>query len=128
MKNKDLLSSAQALREKAKRNEYQSWCELWETTTQCSEILKKLQPIPRKQWIERVSRQLYEEQGGICPLCGEKVEYGLHDVDHIIAHTHGGGNERGNLQITHRSCNRSKGKAVDLFDLIDYLEDRAMNL
>jgi len=78
--------------------------------------------------MEQVSRSLHEKQGGICPLCGKKVEFGLHDVDHIIPHSLGGGNERSNLQITHKSCNRSKKASVDLDDLIVYLEDRVMNL
>ena len=128
MGEKNLLSRAQAVRDHAKRKEYQSWCELWSTTQQCAEIIKEIDPIPRKRWIDRISRNLHEKQGGICPLCGEKVEFGLHDVDHIIPHSHGGGNERSNLQITHQSCNRSKRASVDLYDLIDYLEDRAMNL
>jgi len=42
MEKKDLLSRAKTLRDQSKKKEYQSWWELFSTTQECSEIIKKL--------------------------------------------------------------------------------------
>lgn len=49
-------------------------------------------------------------QGGRCAVCLQKIAKGAPwEVDHRVALSCGGTNDRSNLQILHRSCNRSKG-------------------
>ena len=54
---------------------------------------------------------LLEKQAGKCAICGDWLPENRSDVevDHIIPVVSGGTNEIGNLQLLHRSCNRSKG-------------------
>lgn len=89
--------------------------------------LRELNPNQRRLWIADVLDELYDEQGGLCPLCGKRLDRANFDVDHKIPFCYGGGNERGNIQLTHGSCNRRKQKAVSPHDLLNYLEDRLMN-
>ncbi len=104
------------------------WRGLWPVVEECSEILREIAPVKRRPFMVHVINELYHEQGGICALCGELLEFGNLHVDHRIPFTWGGGNERGNLQLAHPGCNQSKSDSVDLQDLIPYLESRYMNL
>ncbi|WP_081849233.1 MULTISPECIES: HNH endonuclease [Acidiphilium] len=108
--------------------EMAGWGDLWPVITECSTILGEMAPIKRRRLMDHVITELYEEQGGTCALCGELLEISNCHRDHRIPFTWGGGNERGNLQLAHPSCNQSKGDSVDLRDLIPYLESRCMNL
>ena len=65
-------------------------------------------------WRKARARVLHAED--VCALCGGLVDKDLPaldpmapQIDHILAFAVGGGNERGNLQLTHRACNRRKG-------------------
>lgn len=51
----------------------------------------------------------YEEQGGICPICGEHYEYSEMEGDHIIPWRDGGKTDYDNLQMLCKKCNRTKG-------------------
>ena len=51
----------------------------------------------------------YEQQGGRCPACGEKFEFGQMEGDHITPWRDGGLTGDDNLQMLCRECNRSKG-------------------
>lgn len=53
-------------------------------------------------------KQLFSLQGGKCPCCKKSIKGG-YDVDHIIPLSHGGGNDKSNLQLLCVFCNRSKG-------------------
>ena len=50
-----------------------------------------------------------------CAICGEAINYlsatgpDTPEVDHIIPHKLGGTDDKDNLQVTHRACNRRKG-------------------
>lgn len=71
---------------------------------------------------------MYEEQDGLCGICGFLMEsLDGTDTDHIVPHTHGGGNEASNLQLTHSSCNRSKRHRVDPLELLESLQGRYRN-
>lgn len=48
----------------------------------------------------------------ICPKCGGKFRKSDMEADHIIPHSKGGDNSRGNLQLICRHCNRSKGAST----------------
>lgn len=61
------------------------------------------------------ARQLAEETGAWCRLCGDPVDLSLHSpdrlsatVDHIVPRALGGPDDRSNLQLAHRGCNSSK--------------------
>jgi len=110
------------------RIEMTSWNGLWLVAEECSAILNKLAPVRRRPFMAHVIIELYEEQAGICALCGNALDLPRLHVDHRIPFTWGGGNERGNLQLAHPRCNQSKGDGVDLRELIPYLESRYMNL
>lgn len=95
---------------------------------ECSEVLRELAPVKRRLFFNHVIMELYEEQGGICALCPDPLDLNRMHVDHRIPFSRGGGNERGNLQLAHPSCNQQKGNDVDRRDLLVYLESRYMNL
>lgn len=53
-------------------------------------------------------RKKYEEQEGICPVCGKHFEIDEMEGDHIVAWKDGGKTEYGNLQMLCKHCNRTK--------------------
>lgn len=63
---------------------------------------------------------LRERQGGKCGICLLKVGKLAWEVDHRVSLADGGSNDRLNLHITHRLCNRSKGKRHE----IDHARER----
>ena len=56
-----------------------------------------------------IKRETYENQGGICPHCGQKFEIEQMDADHIIPWSKGGKTVRKNCQMLCAECNRKKG-------------------
>lgn len=54
-------------------------------------------------------RQKYEEQGGICPVCGEHYKIEEMEADHIVAWSDGGKTRLDNCQMLCKDCNRKKG-------------------
>ena len=56
-----------------------------------------------------IKRETYENQGGICPHCGQKFEIEQMDADHIIPWSKGGKTVRENCQMLCAECNRKKG-------------------
>lgn len=116
------------LKNRAKNLETESFYSLLEAVIDLSDTLGSVSPPKRKAWISHIVEEIHNKQGGKCAICGRKLEYGSHEVDHVIPHSFGGGNEKGNLQLACRSCNRSKRNSVDPGALLDYLEDKAANL
>lgn len=114
------------VRERAERLQQRSAKEHWAALMEASAVLRGIVPSQRRPWLDDVVLDLRREQGGRCGLCNETLE-GPSEVDHIVPFRYGGGNERGNIQLTHASCNRAKGSRVDRRDLLRYLEDRYMN-
>ena len=108
--------------------ELSTWAKLDAVMEECSEVLRELASIKRRPFLAHVITELYEEQGGVCALCSDPLDLNRMHVDHRIPFSRGGGNERGNLQLAHPSCNQQKGSDVDLRDLLPYLESRYMNL
>jgi 5-methylcytosine-specific restriction endonuclease McrA len=104
-----------------------SYRELWATVAETASILSEIDPPRRRPWLVHILDELHQEQGGWCALCGAELNRVDIEVDHIIPFCYGGGNERGNIQLVHVSCNRSKRATVDVQDLLRYLEDRWMN-
>jgi len=52
---------------------------------------------------------LFEQQKGICKLCGQGMSYEDANLDHIKPKSRGGSSRIGNLQATHKICNGYKG-------------------
>lgn len=113
---------------RAKAVERQAYHEFWGNLAECSQILKMMAPARRRLWITHVVQDLHRMQNGLCALCGQPLMLSDMDVDHKIPFCYGGGNERANIQLAHSSCNRSRRAEVDPHDLLNYLEDRYMNL
>ena len=122
------MDRSRDLFERAKRLDEASFRKFWTLVVESVSILKEIAPARRKPWLQHVIDDLYDEQHGMCRLCGEPMRKGTYHVDHKIPFTYGGGSERRNLQLAHPACNREKGTAVDPVDLLRYLEDRYMNL
>ena len=53
-------------------------------------------------------REVYERQGGICPLCGKHFEIEQMEADHITPWVEGGRTVADNCQMLCRDCNRRK--------------------
>ena len=108
-----------------------AWDEVWMMAEDCSAIIRCMPHHRRKRVASALISEMLESQGGICPLCETVIEraiLGAFHVDHIIPFTRGGGYEQDNLQVTHPSCNMSKGDGVMLEDLVPYLERKAEEL
>ena len=116
------------IRNRAVALERRAFTEFWTSVVESAQLLKQIDPLRRKMWLSHVIEELYEKQQGLCALCGEPLFRGDHHVDHKIPFSYGGGNERGNIQLTHPACNLEKRTQVDPYDLLRYLEDRFMNL
>ncbi len=59
-------------------------------------------------------QELIKKQDNKCPVCNGLLL--IHDeleVDHIEPISKGGKDENGNLQVTHKYCNRKKGVTVN---------------
>lgn len=57
---------------------------------------------------DKDKRRKYEEQAGICPMCGKHFELEEMQGDHIMPWAKGGHTVYSNLQMLCRSCNASK--------------------
>ena len=64
-----------------------------------------------QKWIRNEKRlALYLRDGLACCYCGEGIEDGAKlTLDHLVAHSHGGGNEVSNLITACNRCNSSRG-------------------
>jgi 5-methylcytosine-specific restriction endonuclease McrA len=105
-----------------------AWEEVWIVAEDCSAIIRSMPHHRRKRLASALIAEMLENQSGVCPLCNSAIEQstlGAFHVDHVIPFIRGGGYEPDNLQITHPSCNKSKGAGVMLEDLIPYLERKA---
>ena len=116
------------LRERAISLKEVTFRELWALLTENSSILKEIDPIKRRKWLQTIIDELYDRQQGLCGLCKKPMQKGVYEVDHKIPFAYGGGNERTNIQLAHPTCNREKKATVAPCDLLRYLEDRYVNL
>ncbi|MGN0092528.1 MAG: HNH endonuclease family protein [Alistipes sp.] len=58
---------------------------------------------------DKMKREAYERQEGICPLCNKYFEIGEMEGDHITPWSQGGATTSENCQMLCRACNRRKG-------------------
>lgn len=100
--------------------------DLSNAVNECVELIKSaFQTPPRREFIRYVIKNLFDAQNGRCAICGGELT--TYEVDHIIPISKGGGNERGNLQLTHSECNNKKRAKIDPQMLLQYLEDMYLN-
>jgi len=52
---------------------------------------------------------VWERDGGTCGICGLPADPTLWELDHVVPLALGGLHEYANVQVSHRTCNRSKG-------------------
>lgn len=57
---------------------------------------------------DNTKREVYERQGGICPICGKHFEIEQMEADHITPWVEGGRTIASNCQMLCRDCNRRK--------------------
>ena len=64
-----------------------------------------------RAFTEKMKREAYERQQGICPRCGEGKHYELNEMeaDHITPWSQGGPTTADNCQMLCRRHNREKG-------------------
>jgi 5-methylcytosine-specific restriction endonuclease McrA len=115
------------IRRRAERLERQSRYEFEATVIDAAREVQRVSPSPPRRPCTSVEiNGMREEQSGLCSLCGEPLD-GAEEVDHKVPVAYGGGNERTNLQLAHKGCNRQKRAQVDPHDLLRYTEDRYRN-
>ncbi len=52
---------------------------------------------------------IWERDGGVCHVCGERVTLGEHHFDHVIPLSRGGEHSMENIAVAHATCNLKKG-------------------
>ncbi len=119
----------EALYERARALEEQSGAAFTAAALEAAEALAGVMPSPPRRMVAaELKIRKWEEQDGLCGICGERIDdLSATDIDHIVPHTHGGGNEPVNLQLTHLGCNRRKRADVDPLELLDYVQGRYDN-
>ena len=84
-------------------------------------------PTPEHRALMRnkLRRELFERQSGMCWICGKKMvlEYRgkkpprtFASFDHVKPQTHGGTAYHTNLKLAHRMCNSARGSPVSESD------------
>lgn len=64
-----------------------------------------------RQFPERIKREVYTRQDGICVHCKEVFSYNEMEADHITPWSQGGKTTHDNCQILCRTCNRQKSNS-----------------
>lgn len=62
---------------------------------------------------DRLRLKLYAQQDGLCWICGRAMRVDVPPayhpdsatLDHVVPKSKGGGNDRNNLKLAHRTCN-----------------------
>lgn len=57
-------------------------------------------------------QQVWDEEFGICGICGTTADMNDWHLDHIIPLSRGGQHTRNNVQVSHPKCNLSKGNKL----------------
>jgi 5-methylcytosine-specific restriction endonuclease McrA len=113
--------------------------EIWSKAKECGSILAYIDPQYRKPLMRHIRLELLMEQGRKCavPECQAYISETIIgetsiEEDHLMPISYGGGNERKNIRLVCRRCNRQRGNGlegyVDQAYVIQYIEDRLRNL
>lgn len=68
----------------------------------------KEQHLDLRAFDEKTRRKVYEQQRGVCPICGKIFDYEFMEADHIIPWKKGGRTTLDNCQMLCMECNRRK--------------------
>jgi 5-methylcytosine-specific restriction endonuclease McrA len=108
--------------------------EIWSKVKECGSILADIDPQYRKPLMRHIRLEILMEQGRRCavPECRAILSETSIEEDHLVPISYGGGNERRNIRLLCRRCNRERGNDleghVDQVHMIQYIEDRLRNL
>lgn len=84
--------------------------------------------LEKRKYLAHLADPLLEAHGNVCYLCGEKVDRGDCEVEHIIPLKHGGTNDWENLRPAHWYCNQAKSTMMpdnpNLQAVIDAIPDK----
>ena len=67
----------------------------------------------RVKFSDSLKRDLYNDQRGKCLYCGIRKTIRKYEIDHKDPVVRGGSNDKNNLQLLCRPCNRRKGMQTD---------------
>jgi hypothetical protein len=59
-----------------------------------------------------IKARIFNQQGGICPVCGEHFDIKQMEADHIIPWSKGGKTIESNCQMLCKKCNRDKSSSL----------------
>lgn len=93
------------------QTDHDFYCEFHHPTT----VRSMRSPSTRAQTSEYARNRhivMQRDAGKPCGICGKPIATGDAEVDHILPVARGGSNALDNLQLAHRSCNRSKRAGV----------------
>jgi HNH endonuclease len=92
------------------------------------ELVKMIDPVKRRTyWPLDLSKLLYREQDGVCPICRKPLRADI-AVDHIVPLAQGGDNREENVQLVHEACNTAKSDQCEPELVIRYLQSRLLSL
>jgi len=72
-------------------------------------LTRKEKYLNVREFTEKMKREAYERQNGICPLCGKWFTFEQMEADHITPWSLGGKTVAENCQMLCKECNRRKG-------------------
>lgn len=64
-----------------------------------------------------IRKKIYDNDGGYCYLCGDKISIDDMTIDHVVPKSEGGGNNTTNARCCCFTCNQMKG-SMDLDEFI----------
>lgn len=59
-----------------------------------------------------IEKEVFDKAEGVCQICGDDVNFGNGEVEHIISKSQGGSDDIENLQWACNKCNKLKGKKL----------------
>jgi len=71
-------------------------------------VTNELKYLNIRSFTKNQKREKFEEQGGICAICGNTFELNEMEADHITPWIEGGKTDNHNCQMLCKSCNRKK--------------------
>lgn len=72
-------------------------------------LRRNISPEITVEWL----RQLWDQQGGKCPLSGRDLDVRTAEMDHIVPRSRGGTNDLSNLRMLAPEANQAKGGMTD---------------
>ena len=68
--------------------------------------------MTRRHWSRKARAAIFEAAGGLCHICGGRIQAGeAWELEHVTALSMGGADEADNLRPAHIKCHRNKTSA-----------------